>query len=64
MKKVLLAFAVIATLSFTACNGNKSTSSDVTTDSLSTPVDSTKIDSLQIEAGEIKVVADTTAEGC
>jgi outer membrane lipoprotein SlyB len=54
MKKVLFAFAVIATLSFTACNGNKSTSSDVATDSLSTSVDSVKVDdSLQVNAGEI-----------
>jgi len=64
MKKVLFVFAVIATLSFTACNGNKSTSSDVTTDSLSTPVDSTKIDSLQIEAGEIESTVDTSKVGC
>jgi|LauGreDrversion4_2_1035121.scaffolds.fasta_scaffold1377646_1 outer membrane lipoprotein SlyB len=57
MKKVLFAFAVIASLSFVACNGNKSTAPTTTTDSLSTPVDSIKVDS-------IKVVADTTAEGC
>ena len=57
MKKVLFAFAVIASLSFVACNGNKSTAPTTTTDSLPTPVDSIKVDS-------IKVVADTTAEGC
>ena len=53
MKKVLFAFAVIASLSFAACNGNKTTSTDVTTDSLAVATDSTKIDSLQVNAGEI-----------
>jgi hypothetical protein len=53
MKKVLFAFAVIASLSFVACNGNKTTSTDATTDSLAVATDSTNIDSLQVNAGEI-----------
>jgi ABC-type oligopeptide transport system substrate-binding subunit len=53
MKKVLFAFAVIASLSFAACNGNKTTSTGATTDSLAVATDSTKIDSLQVNAGEI-----------
>ena len=57
MKKVLFAFAVIATLSFVACNGNKTTSTDVATDSTSVSVDSVKVDSTSATNVAIDTVA-------
>ena len=57
MKKVLFVLAVIASLSFVACNGNKTTSTDVATDSTSVSVDSVKVDS----TSATKVVIDTVA---
>jgi hypothetical protein len=61
MKKVLFLTAVIASLSFAACNNSK-TSSDATLDSLSTPVDSIKVDSIKVDT--VKVAVDTANAGC
>lgn len=57
MKKVLFAFAVIASLSFVACNGNKTTSTDATTDSTSVAVDSVQVDSTSATNVAIDTVA-------
>ena len=65
MKKVVFLLAVMATLSFVACNGNKTTSTEVSTDSLSTPVDSLKTDSLKVDSVKTsKTVIDTVTAGC
>ena len=57
MKKVLFLLAVTATLSFVACNGNKTNSSDVAADSTSVSVDSVKVDS----TAATEVAVDTVA---